>query len=143
MQVKIATHGSISSQSTVLVELPDLPELVIRVWALFFDIQSSSAAAAIAHAMSHDINLGTTLSVNDIAGQWCHVEQGRAVDSLTNHIEVRFWPEPYELIGPQRWDVLPSAGSITPFLTVHYTTRAERNANRWNLLRARTSFERD
>jgi len=143
MEVKIATHGSISAQSTVLVDLPDLPQVVVQVWALYFDIQSSSAAAAIVHTLSHDVNLGTTLSTADVAGQWCHAEQGRAVDSLSNHIEVRFWPDPYELIGPQRWDVLPSNGSITPFITIHYTLRRERNANLWNLLRARTSFERD
>ncbi len=143
MEVKIVTMGSISSQTTLLVELPDLPNQVLQVWRLTFDIQSSSEATAIVHALSHDVNLGTTLSTADVAGQWAHVEQGRAVDSLANHLELPFWPEPYELIGTQRWDVLPSNGGITPFLTVHYTVRREPNLTKWTLLKARTSFERD
>jgi len=143
MEVKIATHGSISAAATRLVELPVIVNQVLRIWAVYFDIQSSSAAAAIVHTLWHNTNLASSLSTADVAGQWIHAEQGRAVDSLANHIEVRFWPEPYELIGPQRWDVSPSNGSITPFITFHYTVRREPNLTKWTLLKRRTSHEED
>lgn len=143
MLVKIARQGNISVQSTVLVELPDIPELVVQVWRVLFDLQTFSAATAVVHALSHDVNLGVTLSTNDIAGQWVHAEQAQTVEGGPPHIEIPFWPEPYELIGTQRWDCNLSGGSINPFMTIHYTLRRERNRTLWNLLRARTSFERD
>lgn len=143
MRVKIVSLGNITQQTAFLIELPDLPTLVVQVWSVFFDITSSSAATAITHTLWHDVNLGTTLSTLDVPGQWMHVSQGRAVDSLTNHIHVPFWPEPYELIGPQRWVCGVSNGTVAPKCTIHYTMRKESNKTLWNLLRARTSFERD
>ncbi len=144
MLVKIASALAITGQNTVLVDLPDLPGIVVRVWRVMIDLQSFSVAAAIVHTLSHDVNLGVTLSTNDVAGQWIHVEQAHGAAGLGQpHIEVPFLPEPLELIGPQRWDILPGAGTITTFLTVHYTLRPERNVTEWNLLRARTSHERD
>jgi len=135
--------GSISAQSVLNVDLPDLIHQVLRIWKVTFDIQSSSEATAIVQALSHDVSLATTLSLNDVAKQWMHVEQGRAVDDLQNHIELAFWPEPYELVGPQRWVCQPSNGSITPFITFHYTVRREPNLTRWALLKRRTSTEED
>jgi len=144
MRTIITTMGSISAQTVALIDLPVIVHQVLQIWAVYFDIQSSSEATAIAHALFHNVNLGQTLSVGDVNSQWLHAEQGRAVDSLANHIEgTRFWPEPYEVAGPQRWVCLPSNGSITPFCTVHYTIRAERNLTRWTLLKSRTSHEED
>lgn len=143
METLIATMGSISAQTVAIVPLPVIVHQVLRIWAVYFDIQSSSAAASIVQVLSHDVNLGTTLSVSDIDNQWVHAEQGRAVDSLANHIEVRFWPEPYEVAGPQRWVCLPSNGSVTPFITIHYTVRREPNLTEWTLLKSRTSHEED
>jgi len=144
MLVKITAAGAVTAQTTRLVELPDIPGRVVQVWAVHFDLQSFSATTAVVHALSHDVNLGTTLSSNDVAGQWLHAEQSHDTDGPgQGHIVVPFWPEPYELVGTQRWDIVPSAGTIIPFMTVHYTIRTERNRTNWNLLRARTSFERD
>lgn len=142
MLVKIARQGTITGQTTQLVELPDIQGEVLQIWAIYFDLQSVSEATTLIHTLWHDINMGTTLQSSDVAGQWCHVEQGHISDG-PRHEEVRFSPEPYELIGPQRWDCNPSNGTITVYMTIHYTIRKERNVVRWNLLRARTSHERD
>lgn len=136
--------GLISAQTTRLIDLPDIPGQVLQVWAVYFDNQNFSANGALTHALRHDVNLGQTLSLNDTPGQWVHAEMPQDVDGPgQNHIEVRFWPDPYELIGPQRWDIAVSGGSFTPFCTIHYTTRREPNVTKFNLLRALTSFERD
>jgi len=146
MQVKIARPPALfSTQTTVLVDLPDLPAQVVQVWAVYFDIASFSDTLGIAHALYHDINLGSTRSVNEVTAQWLHAEQPLNTSGLGQpHLEVRFWPTPYELIGTQRWDIIPAGGAtISAFITIHYTIRIERNPTKWNLLRANTSFERD
>jgi len=144
MLVKVATAGLISTQTTRLVDLPDLPSQVVQVWAVYFDLQNFDATMAVSHALYHDVNLGITRSINEVGAQWLHAEQPMDVDGPGQpHIVVRFWPEPYELIGTQRWDIVPSGGNATPFMTIHYTIRIERDRTKWNLLRARTSFERD
>jgi len=143
MQTKIVTTGAITAQTATLVPLPSLVHQVIRVWAVAFDIQSSDSAASIVQVLAHNVDLGVTLAVADVDSQWLHAEQGRAVDSLTNHIHVPFWPEPYELIGTQRWICLPSNGTVVSVMTVYYTTRREPNLTTWSLLKRRTSFEED
>jgi len=144
MSVKMDVLTSITSQTTKLVELLDLPGIVVRVWSVQFMLSSFSESVAVAHALRHDVNLGTTLSTADMPGQWAHAEQPQDSDGAgLSNIIVPFWPEPYELIGTQRWDVNLSAGTISVKVAIHYTLRKEPNKTRWNLLRARTSFERD
>jgi len=143
MQTKTFSHGAITAQSVRVVQLPSLIHQVVQVHKVFFDIQSSSAAASIVQILSHNVNLGVTLSVNDFPSQWVHAEQGRAVDSLTNHLEIPFWPVPYELVGPQRWICVPSNGTIVPVMTIHFTTRREPSLLQWSLLKRRTSHEED
>jgi len=144
MNVKLATSGGVSTQTTILVQLPDLPGIVVQIWALFFSLASFSANAGVAHAMHHDVNRGVTLSVFDFGSQWAHANTPVDTDGPgTLFVPIYFQPEPYELIGTQRWDLLPSGGTVQCDLMIHYTTRIERNRTRWNLMRSKTSFESD
>ncbi len=141
MQVALASQTGITSITTVLVPLPDLPAMVVRIWAVQFDLTSWTEATAVAQVLHH--NVGTSaLSVADFRSMWTRVSQAVGTDAMT-HVSVPFWPEPYELIGTQRWDTQPSAGTISATLQIHYTLRRETNATLWNLLKVKTSFEGD
>lgn len=140
MQVKLALHNGITALATNLVQLPDLPGLVVQVWFVAFMVRSVSEATAVSFTLHH--NIGTTaISVNDFGSMWTHGAGAYSGTANPGQIAIPFWPEPYELIGTQRWDAQPSAGTVSAILQIHYTLRRERNRTVWNMLRSRTSFE--
>ena len=140
MQTKIEPL-SFSTQETVITQLPDLPGQVVEVRRLIFGVQSFTLATAVAVRLDHNVSLAITLGVNvDLATNWAAFDvamSGGGPPLLDVVFDV-----PYELIGPQRIDVVSSAGTVIGALQILYTSRSEPNRVLWNALRARTSFER-
>ncbi len=135
--------SAITSQTTVLLRFPDIPGQVVEIHAVIGQVQSFSASAAISMALYHNSDLGVTLGMNtEIKGQWAHLELPVDIDAAVVTPVPIWFPVPYDLVGVQRWDVVPSAGTITAFISVIYTVRSEGNRTLWNELRRRTSFER-
>lgn len=133
---------SFSTQSVVLVELPDIPGLVVLVSQVLWSVESFSQVTGIGIRLYHDIDVSKTLAFSEIPGAlWCNISQGLSGAADVQAV-VAFQP-PYELIGAQRLDHISSAGTVVGQLTIHYTTRREPNRTVWNELRSRTSFERD
>ncbi len=133
---------SFTTQSTVLVELPDIPGVVVEVSRVLWMVESFSTATAVGVRLYHDIDMSRTLAFASIPPNlWASFSQGINVEGPAP-IVIAFTP-PYQLIGVQRLDFISSAGSVIGLLTIHYTVRKESNRTLWNELRARTSFERD
>jgi len=140
-RVKIV-RASFSAQGTLLVDLPDIPGQVVLVSRVLWMVESFSAGTAIGIRLYHDTDTSKTLEFAAIPPNlWMNISQA-LVDAADSQAEVVFTP-PYELIGRQRFDFITSAGTVVGHLTIHYTTRPERNRTVWNELRARTSFETD
>lgn len=139
-------HGivnGITGQTTVLLRIPDIPGSVAQIHAVIGQIQSFSASSAVTFALYHNTDLGVTLGVNsNLASQWCHLELPVDVDAAVVSPVVFPFSVPYELVGVQRWDAVPSAGTVTALISVVYTLRNEPNRTLWNEIRRRTSFER-
>lgn len=131
-----------STQAVVLVELPDIPGIVVLVSRVLFMVESFSAATAIGVRLYHDTDVSKTLAFTDIPGALWFSGSQAASGGGPPHVDVEYHP-PYELVGAQRCDHISSAGSVVGHLVVHYTTRREGNRTLWNELRSRTSFERD
>lgn len=132
---------SFSTQATVITRLPDIPGVIVQVHRVLWMVSSFSAVTAITVVLDHNISLAVTLSVNDFASRWCRIDQA-ASGGGPPHGDYPFWPEPYELVGAQRFDHVASAGTVIGTLAIIYSTRRERNRTLWNEIRARTSFER-
>ncbi len=131
-----------STQATVLVQLPDIPGVVVLVNRVLWMIESVSAVAAIGVRLYHDTDVSKTLAFADIPGAlWFSSSQG-GLSGDPPPVDIGYEP-PLELIGVQRCDHVASTGNVIGHLVIHYTTRRERNRTVWNELRARTSFERD
>lgn len=140
-RVKIVRR-SFSLQGTVLVDLPEIPGVVVQVSRVLWMVESFSAVTAVGIRLYHDIDVNKTLAFAEIPPNlWMLISQGLSGGS-DSQAEVVFSPS-YDLVGKQRFDFVSSAGTVVGHLTIHYTTRAERNRTVWNELRARTSFERD
>jgi len=135
------TRVSFSTQATVIVPLPDIPGRVVQVHRVLWMVSSFSAATAISIILDHNVSTAVTMSVNDFGSRWVRIDQA-ASGGGPPHGEYVFSPEPYELIGPQRFDHVASAGTVIGTLAIFYSMRGERNRTLWNALRARTSFER-
>jgi len=132
---------SFSTQATVLVELPDIPGLVVEVRQVNWYLESFSAETAVALRLYHNIDLSVTLAFARVPGDvWWSV--GQAVGTGGPSPVQTVYDPPFDLIGAQRFDHVASAGTVIGHLVIHYTTRRESNRTLWNDLRARTSFER-
>lgn len=129
-----------STQTLQIIRLPDIPGWVVRVHRVTHFVSSFSAAAAVSAVLNHNVNLGETLSINDFGSAWCRIDQAITAE-VPPGVQV-YDPEPYELIGPQRWISIASAGNVISVLSIIYSMRRERNKVLWNALRAKTSFER-
>ncbi len=140
-RVKIV-RASFSTQATILVDLPDVPGEVVQVSRVLWMVESFSAVTGTGIRLYHDVDISKTLAFASIPPNlWMNISQGLSGGS-DSQAEVVFTP-PYELVGKQRFDHISSAGTVVGHLTIHYTTRPERNTTTWNELRSRTSFERD
>ena len=139
-------HGivnGITVQTTQLLRLPDLPGWVVEVHSVLAQVQSFSTSAAISMGLYHNTDLAVTLGVNaELVLQWCHLELPVDTDAAIVSPVVFPFGVPYDLVGVQRWDTVPSAGTITAVISIVYTLRREPNRTLWNEIRARTSFER-
>lgn len=134
---------SVTSQTTRLLRLPDLPGHVVEVHSVIGHVQSFSANTAVSYGLYHNTDLGVTLGMNtELAGQWAHLEMPVDTDAGPPATPVFHFPVPYELIGVQRWDMAMSGGTITALISIVYTLRREPNKTLWNAIRRRTSFER-
>lgn len=140
-RVKIV-RVSFSSQVTELVELPDIPGLVVEVHRVLWMVESFSDVTGTGVRLYHDVDVSKTLAFDSIPPNlWMNVSQGLS-GAADSQAEVVYTP-PYELIGVQRLDTISSVGTVIGHLTIHYTVRREANRTVWNELRSRTSFERD
>ena len=138
-QVKIV-RASFSTQNVILVELPDIPGIVVLVSRVLWHVESFSAVTGVGIRLYHDVDVSKTLAFNEIPPNlWMSISVG--LSGAAQSAEVVYTP-PYELVGVQRFDHVSSAGTVVGHLSIHYTTRTERNRTVWNELRARTSFER-
>ena len=133
---------SFSTQDVVLVQLPDIPGIVVEVHQVLWNVESFTDVTGIGIRLYHDIDVSKTLAFSEIPGAlWCAISQGLSGGADVQAL-VRFDP-PYDLVGAQRLDHISSVGTVVGHLTIHYTTRREPNRTVWNELRSRTSFERD
>ena len=131
-----------STQSVVLVDLPDIPGLVVEVRRVRWMVESFSDVTSMGVRLYHDIDISKTLAFGEVPDNlWCNIAQGLS-GGADSQAEVVFEPA-YDLIGPQRCDFIAAVGTVAGYLTIHYTTRKEANRTVWNELRSRTSFERD
>ncbi len=141
MKVK-RTFVSFTSQSTTLVELPDIPGQVVQVRAVHWFTSSFSQTASFVAILDHNISLAVTLSTTeDRESMWFPGIGFVDVDGPSEQPSLRYDP-PYELIGKQRFDHLATAGAMSGMLVILYTLRRESNRTVWNELRSRTSFEK-
>jgi len=133
------TRLSFSIQSTVLIELPDIPGEVVQVNDVLWMVSSFTMDTAITVILHHNTALSVSLSVNDFGSAWCRMDQasGGGPPQVGYH-----FADPYELVGRQRCDFVASAGSVIGTLAILYSVRAEPNRTLWNGLRRTTSFER-
>lgn len=133
---------SFSTQETRIIEFPDIPGEVVQIWRVSFQVQSFTAATAIALRLVHNVNLAVTLAVNaeQLPNVWATVDQAASGGGPPQAI-TEFWPEPYELLGRQRLDMVSSAGTVQGILSIMYTTRSEPNRTLWNRIRRSTSFD--
>lgn len=129
-----------STQATVLVPLPDLPNQVVQVSSVIWQLGTFTAATGVVVVMHHNVSLAVTLSVNDFGSAWCRLEHAASNGGPAPAV-VEYNP-PYELVGPQRCDHVSSAGTVIGSLLIIYTMRAEPSDVLWNALRRRTSFEK-
>lgn len=93
---------------------------------------------ALASLLAHNTGPGFTFQSTDPSTAWAQlflIGDGHAIRG-----EQVYDPEPYELIGKQRWVNINSAGTTTVRLAVVYSMRREPNRTLWNDLRAKTSF---
>ena len=122
---------SFSTQATELVELPDIPGIVVEISRVLWQVRSFTAATAIGIRLYHDVDVSKTLAFGDLPPNlWCSLSQA-ASNGGPAPAEVIYTP-PYELIGPQRLDFISSAGTVTGEIQIHYTIRREGNRTVWN-----------
>jgi len=138
----IFARSVISGAGTLpqIVQFPDRPHYVVQVHRVTSFISSHSLATAVGTIFDHNISLAITIQINDFPSTWCRIDQA-VTDSPPSGVQ-EYDPAPLELAGPQRLILVNSAGVITVITTVVYSLRFERSIDKWNELRARTSFER-
>lgn len=140
-RVKFARTSVSTAQTTELIELPDIPGIVVLISRVLVMLESASTGTGMGFRLYHNISLALTLPFASVPGDlwfWASLQ-------ATNEAAVASvaYDPPYELVGKQRYDTIGSAGSAIVGLTIIYDTRRERNRTAWNEIRARTSFERD
>jgi len=141
MPVILAEHAGLGvGQTVTILRFPDIPKEVVRVHRVMSWVSSFSASTAFANVLAHNVSDNFTLQTGDLSNLWCRINQ--AITSEVPYGVFEFDPAPYELVGPQRWVSINSAGIITAVLAVVYSIRKEPNLTLWTELRARTSFER-
>jgi len=138
-RVKFERTSVSTVQTFQLIELPDIPGIVVQVRRVVVRVASISTGTGMAFRLYHNIDDSVTLAFADIPGTlWFDVDiQGTVENTWAETV----YDPPYELIGKQRYDTLGSAGTASAGLMIMYTTRKERNRTLWNEIRARTSRE--
>ena len=133
---------SFSTQGVVLVDLPDIPGVVVEVRRVLWMVESFTDVTGIGVRLYHDIDVSKTLAFGETPDNlWMIIAQGLS-GGADSQAEVVYDP-PYDLVGKQRCDFISSVGNVVGYLQIHYTTRREPNRTVWNELRQRTSFERE
>ncbi len=140
MRLKM-TRASFTTQSTLLIPLPDIPGKVVQVRRVQWGVEGNTASTVVGLRLYHNTDLSVTLAFADLPAQdlWCVLSFITLNDSLNPFM---VYEPPYELVGTQRFDFLATGGTHTGVLTIAYTLRNERNRTLWNDLRSRTSHER-
>lgn len=139
----LIAHRSASSQGTgQLLRLPDIPGLVVEVRSVIAQVQGVTVSSSVSHGLYHNTDQSVVHGINIVEEQWLHFEQAAVLDATPATFNRIDFDEPYDLAGPQKWEMAMSAGTVVAIMTIIYTTRKEKNRTIWNELRARTSFER-
>lgn len=135
-------HGRLSitgaGQVFQVLRLPDFRGWVVQVHRVYFQSESVSADTALASLLAHDIGPGFTFQTNDPQNAWNQIFLRPEVG--TGQGITVYTPVPYELVGPQRWVMINSAGNSIGRLSVVYGLRRESNLTLWSALRQKTSF---
>lgn len=127
-------------QSFELIELPDIPGIVVEVRRVLVNVESVSTATGMGFRLYHNISNAVTLPFSEVPSSLWFWASLQATNEMAM-ADVEYSP-PYDLIGKQRYDTIGSAGAAITGLTILYTTRREPNRTVWNELRRRTSFEK-
>lgn len=143
IRVKRTFVNATVSQQTTMIQLPDIPAVVVEVRRVIWLLSSFDATSALATILDHNVNEAVTLSTTeDRDSMWFPGHNAYDVDGFGVQANIEYSP-PYDLIGKQRFDYLASGGNLSGMLVILYTLRREPNKTLWNELRGRTSFERD
>jgi len=134
-------HGQLqqvgAGQTVQIIALPDLVGWVVQVHSVRAAFESFTAVTATFSLLAHNIGLGFTFQTGEADNAWAQnpmIGDGPAMASVER------FHEPYELIGPQRWVVINSAGTVVIRLSISYSMRREPNRTLWNEIRRRTSY---
>ncbi len=138
-RVKFARTSVSVTQTFELLELPDIPGVVVQVRRVKVRLESASTGTGMGFRLYHNIDDSVTLPFSDVPGTLWFWASMQATNEHASEEQV--YDPPYELIGKQRYDTIGSAGTAIVGLTIIYTTRRERNRTLWNEMRARTSRE--